>query len=99
IIPTSQLFAAALPVINPTPPPTSGVPAVPGGFAASAVSSSQIKVAWQDVANETSYKLERSPDGSTNWTQIATPGANATSYTDSNLSPSTKYFYRLRAGN
>src|SRR5205823_4055210 len=87
IIPTSQLFAASLPVINPNPPPpTPTAPSVPGGFAASAVSSSQIKVSWQDVANETSYKLERSPDGSTNWTQIATPVANATSYTDSNLS-------------
>jgi hypothetical protein len=99
IIPTSQLFAAALPVINPTPPPNPTAPAVPGSFAASALSSSQIKLSWQDVANETGYKLERSSDGSTNWTQIATPGANATNYTDSNLSPSTKYFYRLRASN
>jgi len=93
VIPKSQLFSGG----TVTPPPT--VPAAPAGFGATGVSASQIKLAWQDVANETLYKLERSPDGATNWTQIATPAAGSTSYTDSNLAPTTKYFYRLRASN
>lgn len=79
-------------------PPTE-TPATPGGFAATTVSASQIRLNWQDVSNETSYKLERSADGATGWTQIAAPAANATSYTDSSLAASTKYFYRLRASN
>ena len=97
IIPTSQLYAGKLPVI--TPPPVATAPSVPGSFAAAALSQSQIKLSWQDVANETGYKLERSPYGTNNWSQIAGPAANATSYTDGSLAANTTYFYRLRAAN
>jgi hypothetical protein len=89
-------------VVNSTTPavtPPTEKPATPGGFVATTLSASQVRLNWQDVADETSYKLERSPDGTTGWAQIATPGANATSYTDSNLAASTKYYYRLRANN
>lgn len=94
LIPQSQLFSGG--VVTP-PPPTA--PATPASFAASPLSASQIKLTWQDVSNESLYKIERSSDGATNWTQIATPAANATSYTDSSLAASTTYYYRLRANN
>jgi len=74
-------------------------PTAPTGLNAVASSSTQIDLTWADVAGETGYKIERSPDDST-WTQIATPAANATSYSDSaGLTASTAYYYRICATN
>src|SRR5256885_996787 len=41
----------------------------------------------------TYYKIQRSPDGSTGWTQVGT--SLSTSFADSSVSPSTTYFYRV----
>ncbi len=74
------------------------VPGAPSSLTASSASASQINLTWTDNANnETGFKLERSPDGSTGWTQIATPAANATTYSDTGLSAATAYYYRLRS--
>ncbi len=73
-------------------------PSAPTALSASAVSASQINLTWTDNASdESGFKLERSPDGTNGWTQIATPAANATSYSDTGLTLGTPYFYRLRA--
>ena len=72
-------------------------PAAPTGVTATSVSASQIGVSWTAVANATSYKIQRSPDGSTGWTQVGT--STTTSFTDSGLSPATTYFYRVIASN
>ena len=78
----------------PVPPP-----AAPSNLTATAASKSQINLAWTDNAtNETGFKIERSTDGS-NFTQITTVGANVTSYQNTGLSRSTKYYYRVRAYN
>ncbi len=83
-----------------TTKPAPTAPAAPSNLIATAVSSSQINLTWTDNSdNETGFIIERSPDGSTNWTQIATPAANATSYSNTGLSPSTTYYYRIRATN
>jgi hypothetical protein len=75
-------------------------PAAPSALAATTNSSSQITVTWIDNStNETGFKLERSPDGATGWTQVATPAANATSHADTGLTSATTYHYRLRATN
>jgi LmbE family N-acetylglucosaminyl deacetylase/3-mercaptopyruvate sulfurtransferase SseA len=78
------------------PPPP---PATPSGLTATAVSSSQINLTWVDNAtNETSYQVERSPDGTT-FTALVTLGANVTTYSNTGLTASTTYFYRVRAAN
>jgi len=76
-------------------------PADPSGLTATAVSSSQINLSWTDNANnETGYKVERSPDGTTGWTEIAgSLAANSTSYSDNGLTSNTTYHYRVRASN
>lgn len=61
--------------------------------------SSSLTVNWADSAtNEDNYVLERSTDG-TNFTVIATLGANITSYNEIGLTPNTQYFYQVKATN
>jgi len=63
------------------------------------VSGNQIDLAWADNSgDETGFKIERSPDGST-FAQIATVGANVTSFSDTGLNAFTTYYYRGRASN
>jgi hypothetical protein len=81
-----------------TPAPTA--PAAPSSLSASAASSSQLNLSWSDNSgNEDGFKIERSAAGGATWGQIATPGANATSYQDGGLSAGTSYTYRVRAYN
>jgi PKD repeat protein len=75
------------------------LPNAPSGLSATAVSSSQINLAWTDNAsNESGFKIERSTDNS-NWSQIATTSANVTSYNNTGLNANTTYYYRVRAYN
>jgi hypothetical protein len=81
-----------------TPPPPPTAPDAPSGLAASATSSSQISLSWSDNASdETGFRVERSTGGA--FSQIATLGANATSYSDTGLAAATAYSYRVRAYN
>jgi hypothetical protein len=76
------------------------VPAAPSSLTASAVSSSQVNLSWADNAsNETGFKIERKTGSGGAWGQVATVGANVTAWSDSGLSASTTYFYRVRANN
>jgi titin len=57
-----------------------------------------ITIAWDDNSTtETGFRIERSLDGTTNWTQIGTTGGSVTVYRDTGLAPSTTYYYRVRA--
>jgi hypothetical protein len=72
----------------------------PTSLTATAVSSSQISLAWVDNSlSETGYKIEQSPVDDLHYTQIAAVGANISSYTASGLNEATKYYYRVRAYN
>ncbi|MCC6859160.1 MAG: fibronectin type III domain-containing protein, partial [Bryobacterales bacterium] len=84
-----------------TTPPPPAVPAAPGNLKASAVSSGQINLSWADNSNnEEGFRIERCQgSGCTNFAQIATVGAGATSYSNTGLSPATFYSYRVRAYN
>ncbi len=74
-------------------------PPAPSNLSATPVSSSQINLSWTDNSNnETSFKIERSADG-TNFTQIAQVLANTTNYRNTALFPETTYYYRVRASN
>ena len=76
-------------------------PAAPTALGASAASSSQINLTWADNAtNETGYKIERcAGSGCTAFAQIAQVGGNVTTYSNSALTASTSYSYRVRATN
>jgi transcriptional regulator CtsR len=82
-----------------TPAGGGTVPAAPSNLSASAASSSQINLAWTDNAgDETGFSIERSTGGGA-YAQIATVGANVTSYQNTGLTASTTYSYRVRASN
>ena len=76
------------------------LPAAPSGLSAVAVSNNQINLVWTDnAANETGFKIERSLTSGSGFSEIATAGANVTSYQNTGLSPATVYYYRVRANN
>jgi hypothetical protein len=76
------------------------IPATPSSLAASAVSKTEIDLSWADNANnETGFKIERSTRNNSSFSEIATVGANVTSYSDTGLRKKTVYFYRVRATN
>jgi Fibronectin type III domain len=78
----------------PPPPPTA-----PTSLSATAASSSQINLAWTNTSTaQTGVKIERSTDNVI-FTQIAVAGGSAASYSDTGLSASTTYSYRVRATN
>ena len=74
-------------------------PATPTGLNASAVAANRIDLAWNDTATETGFRVERSLNGSTGWTEIANLGANQNTYSDFQVIAQTTYFYRVRGVN
>ncbi len=83
-------------------PGTGGMPpAPPANLVASAVSSTQISLTWVDSDNtEIGFKIERCTGvGCSDFVQIATVGSNVAGFSDTGLSGSTGYSYRVRAYN
>jgi len=82
--------------------PYPGAPAAPSQLTAMATASDQILLTWQDNAsNEDGFIIERKipQSGTGTYEEIATAGAEATSYSNSGLAEGTTYSYRLRAYN
>jgi galactose oxidase len=101
--PTPTATPAATPTASPNPTPTStptATPAAPTNLTATAVSSSQINLSWTDNSNnETGFKVERSKNG-LSFSQIRMTNANVTTFSNNvGLTPSTTYYYRVRASN
>jgi len=88
----SNIFSATTPVQT--------GPNAPTNLVAAAVAPNQINLAWDDNANDENwFAVERSVDGGTTWSPVTTLGANVVSYINTNLTGSTTYSYRVRAGN
>jgi hypothetical protein len=90
------LLFAALSLVS-----TAVAQTTPTGFKAWPKTTTRIAMSWTPVSPADGYRIERSPDGSTGWTQIAqvTP-ATVSAYTDGVSTPlvtKTKYHYRIRS--
>jgi sugar lactone lactonase YvrE len=75
------------------------VPQAPTGLLAAAVSSTQINLSWTDNStDETAFSIWRR-GGSGDWVRVGVVGADITTFSDTDLTPSTSYTYRVRATN
>lgn len=78
------------------PPPPA--PSAPGSLTAIGISSSAIKVAWvSNATNANNIELYRSYNGNTDYVLLAKLPANLTSYNDTELYPSSLFYYKVRA--
>ncbi len=78
---------------------TTVVPLPPTGLNGSVVSPTQINLSWTDNStNETGFKIERRT-GSANYAVVGTVNQDILSFSDSGLTPSTTYTYRVYAFN
>jgi hypothetical protein len=76
-----------------------GAPTAPSSLVATAVSKNQINLTWMDNSgNESGFKIERSTDN-VKFSQIATVGANVSTYSNTGLTANKRYYYRVRAYN
>jgi len=82
-----------------TTTPTVTLPLAPTGLTAVTASSSQVNLSWTDnAANESGYKIE-SKTGAGAYSLLATVGADVKAYSNTGLSASTAYTYRVYAYN
>jgi len=74
-------------------------PGAPSNAVATAASTSQIDVLWQDnSSNENGFELQRSTSGASGAFSLrASLPANTTAFSDSGLTASTQYCYKVRA--
>jgi Galactose oxidase-like, Early set domain/Bacterial Ig domain/Fibronectin type III domain/Kelch motif len=76
-------------------------PTAPSNLKATAVNASQIALSWTastDNVGVTAYLIERcQTSGCSNFAQIATSNGTATTFTNTGLTTSTTYSYRVRA--
>ncbi|MBN1671665.1 MAG: lamin tail domain-containing protein [Kiritimatiellae bacterium] len=77
-----------------------GPPAAPSALSATPASASRINLRWTDNSgNEDTFRIERSPNGSSGWAPVGSVSADTTLWTDSGLAPAAGFYYRVRASN
>jgi fibronectin type 3 domain-containing protein len=74
-----------------------GIPPAPQGVAATALSAGSIRVSWNAASGAASYKIYRS--GSEDGAYVAIGASATTSYTNTNLGASARFYYKVSALN
>lgn len=75
-------------------------PTAPSGLTANAYSNFSIKLTWTDNStNESSFIIERSATSGTGFASVGQVTANLNYHIDIGLTPSTAYYYRVKASN
>ncbi|MCF2488886.1 fibronectin type III domain-containing protein [Dyadobacter sp. CY347] len=75
------------------------VPRAPSMLTATAISATQINLTWVDnAADETGFELERSTDG-LKFVKITDLTVNVKTFSNTGLTPATKYWFRILAKN
>jgi fibronectin type 3 domain-containing protein/predicted esterase len=98
--PTSGTTYTSIPAsaFGDAPVNTGTPPSNPSALAATAASYGQINLTWLDNSdNETAFEIWRSTNASSGFVTVGQAKTNSTSYSDTTVSPSTTYYYRIRA--
>lgn len=75
-------------------------PTAPSNLSVTPSSSTTAILTWVDNStDETGFKIERSLNGTTGWSQVGSNSANLTSFTSISLTPQQSYYYRVYAVN
>lgn len=75
-------------------------PDAPSRLAVKVVSPTEIILSWSDNSrNETGFSIQRSADGLTGWSEVMFVDENVTTFTHSDLTPESTFFYRVLARN
>lgn len=91
---------ACLPVTATTLESPIAAPSSPTNVQVFPLTMSSVRVTWADSSSdETGFKIERATAAAGPFQQVAVTEAGATSWADSGLSPSTEYWYQVRATN
>ncbi len=78
--------------------PLSATLTAPSSLSASAISTSQISLAWTNTNSiQTAVDIDRSTASTGGFTQIATVPGTVSNYTDSSLTDGTQYYYEVQA--
>ncbi len=76
------------------------IPTAPASLVATASSSTQVNLLWQDTSSsEDGFQIERRGGSSADFSFIGTIGPNSTGYADNAVLANTAYVYRVRAFN
>ena len=71
------------------------VPAAPMNLEVTRTSTTEARLRWDAVAGAQGYNVQRRVAGTTEWTDVGTVVAGATSYVDTNLMAGVEYEYRV----
>lgn len=75
-------------------------PGAPSEVTAVAIAYNKIQINWSDtISNEAGFEIVRSATVSGTYVPVTTVNANNTTFIDSGLNSSTKYYYKVRAIN
>ena len=83
--------------VNVTNSATTLTPPAAPSFTATAVSATQINLAWTPVAGATGYLVDQWINGA--WKQVGSLGSGSTGYAVTGLSPNTTYYFDVVAYN
>ncbi|MBC7363342.1 MAG: SBBP repeat-containing protein [Candidatus Aminicenantes bacterium] len=75
-------------------------PLAPANLRLVNITDVEADLAWDDrSSNEEGFKIERKTGAGGTWSQIATVGANVTTFKNSGLNEASNYYYRVKAYN
>lgn len=75
-------------------------PVAPSQFAVTSVTPTSVSLGWSDNStNEETFRIERSTNPVTTWTEIGNLPYNTLTFTDSSAVQNTSYSYRVKAVN
>ncbi len=76
------------------------LPSAPTALTATAILPTRVDLSWTDNSlQESGFRIERSPDGASDWATIGTVASNVTSYSDLGVVAESAYYYRVQAYN